>query len=617
MSDGSESCSAGAGTAGGSHLITTALEETWPDDGPVVFLGEWCRRYSRREQWRSLDGIVAPYHWSEPAQRDRDYALIESLCDSIMVDLAQTMNTVHGVDRSTRYWRVVLGPWLCHFVSVVVARWGAIYKVLEFVPIGTTRLLSIPKESMAPRNMFEFDEWETTDWWNHQIYGAVLEAFSGIEIERIPVSYQTGDPSDSGLTDGTAVGTQDQSLPARLVAEASRRLAGRISRTGAFPIDTYLPYESELALHLRCGQLPLLWGMIDRTQVDAPALPRNWTVSGNAIDPCDAFVRSLIPTMIPAAYVEGYVETPLVMKQRLLPEAVDVVFTSGGHYYDDVLKFWMAEQVEKGAGLAIGQHGGGYGLSKWYLLEKHDRAIADRYLSWGWSDPDDCRVRPIGHFRSYQRWLRTRNQAEAREALLVQNVTPRHSYVAFSSVVSSQWLDYFEDQRSFIDGLSAEVRDDLLVRLFPEDYGWDQEARFIDEYPDVNFDSGTTLFVDLLRTAKACIVTYNATLFLTTFAEEIPTVMMWRPEHWDLRESAEPVFDHLREAGILYDDPVEAAAHLSAIWSDVDGWWQSEKVVRARGLVNERINWPHRGVAGRISRELKELRSEARCSSEG
>ena len=47
-------------------LITTALEETWPDNNqPVLFLGEWCRRQSRKEKWVKMNLVVAPYHWDD------------------------------------------------------------------------------------------------------------------------------------------------------------------------------------------------------------------------------------------------------------------------------------------------------------------------------------------------------------------------------------------------------------------------------------------------------------------------------------------------------------------------------------------------------------------------
>jgi hypothetical protein len=44
------------------HLITTADERTWKFDRPVLFLGEWCRLYDRKQVWGGMDGIVAePY----------------------------------------------------------------------------------------------------------------------------------------------------------------------------------------------------------------------------------------------------------------------------------------------------------------------------------------------------------------------------------------------------------------------------------------------------------------------------------------------------------------------------------------------------------------------------
>ena len=39
-------------------LITTALEETWRDDEPVLFLGEWCRLYSRKDRWSKIDAEI-------------------------------------------------------------------------------------------------------------------------------------------------------------------------------------------------------------------------------------------------------------------------------------------------------------------------------------------------------------------------------------------------------------------------------------------------------------------------------------------------------------------------------------------------------------------------------
>ena len=62
-------------------LITTPLEETWPNnpETPVLFLGEWCRAYSRSERWSKMDAEVMPYHWDDNHKQSNDYHYLSKL----------------------------------------------------------------------------------------------------------------------------------------------------------------------------------------------------------------------------------------------------------------------------------------------------------------------------------------------------------------------------------------------------------------------------------------------------------------------------------------------------------------------------------------------------------
>lgn len=55
-------------------LITTADERTWKFDRPVIFLGEWCRSYSRRDVWGAMDAVMAlPYGLGRSKKDADDY----------------------------------------------------------------------------------------------------------------------------------------------------------------------------------------------------------------------------------------------------------------------------------------------------------------------------------------------------------------------------------------------------------------------------------------------------------------------------------------------------------------------------------------------------------------
>jgi putative transferase (TIGR04331 family) len=151
----------------------------------------------------------------------------------------------------------------------------------------------------------------------------------------------------------------------------------------------------------------------------------------------------------------------------------------------------------------------------------------------------------------------------------------------FSACVAGQWLDYFDDQCEFVANLPEWLRAALTVRLYPRDFGWDQHLRWRQRFPKICLDAGSTDIDALFRTSRIYISTYNATTYLESLSRDIPTVIYWRPGHWELRDSAQQYFDELAEVGIFHASPKSAARHVAAVWHDVDHWWNSAAVRRA------------------------------------
>jgi putative transferase (TIGR04331 family) len=58
--------------------------------------------------------------------------------------------------------------------------------------------------------------------------------------------------------------------------------------------------------------------------------------------------------------------------------------------------------------------------------------------------------------------------------------------------------------------------------------------------------------------------------------------LFWNPAHFALTPQAVPYFDKLRSAGILFDNPQDAAKKVNEIWHDVQGWWQQPEVQNAK-----------------------------------
>jgi len=155
---------------------------------------------------------------------------------------------------------------------------------------------------------------------------------------------------------------------------------------------------------------------------------------------------------------------------------------------------------------------------------------------------------------------------------------PRYSYWLYSSLVGPQWLEYFNDQCAFVEHLPNPIRNAIVVRLYPEDYGWDQKSRWRERFPELELEHGESRIEDLIARSRLYISTYNGTTFLESIALDVPTVIYWKEQHWELRESASRCFEDLKRVGVFHSTPESAARHVAQIWDDVAGWWSSSDV---------------------------------------
>ena len=85
----------------------------------------------------------------------------------------------------------------------------------------------------------------------------------------------------------------------------------------------------------------------------------------------------------------------------------------------------------------------------------------------------------------------------------------------------------------------------------------------------------------LISKAKLVVTTYNCTTPVESLAMNIPTIMYWRSNYWELAPSARPLFVKLRDCGVFYETPEPAAHMVEQIWNDVDGFWCSKEVTSA------------------------------------
>jgi putative transferase (TIGR04331 family) len=543
-----------------------------------------------------MDVEIPPYHWDDRERLQRDYTYLQDLYERLLHDLAAQLNRMHAVDRGPRYWRILVGPWLGYFIQILFDRWTSIQECVRGYDLSGTIVLRGGEAAFIPTSMGEFPWLFVDDAWNHHIYSSILTRHTNVRcVEQARGSVPAHFAAIAPVT--------RQPLKRSVAAWGSRVAAALVRERDALLLSTYLPLRDELTMQLRLRQIPQLWRSTPLVSVAVDFQQREWRLDGECRSEFEAYARGQIPQQIPSAYLEGYSTLLRQIASLPWPKRPKVIWTSNAQNTDDVFKAWAAEKVERGAPLVIGQHGGHYGSGRWSFSEDHDVAISDRYLSWGWSDLAQPKVRPVGQLKA-KRPLKVRHGVQP-DALLVSCVVPRFSYWMYSAIVARQWLDHFEDQCAFAAALPLSIRNALHVRLYPQDFGWDQAARWRDRFPEIRLEEGRVNIDALIRRSRLYISTYNATTFLESFTMNVPTVMYWNSRHWELRDSAGAHFDELVRVGIFHATPESAARHVAAVWDDVEAWWGSEPVTRALDRFKKIYCDAAPGLLGRVEHALR------------
>jgi len=562
-------------------LITTPLEETWPNDSktPVLFLGEWCRVHSRKERWSKMNAEVLPYHWNDNHILSNNCDYLNKLYEVILQDLHKLLNEIHGINHSLRYWRILVGPWLGSFIQVVFERWSMLKHAFEKKNISGCKILLTDSTDVIPH---DFLDWETlcaNDNWNEALYSQLLQENweKNIRIEYVKISDRS--PKSYKIKNHNRI--RLSRLKKYFLSIYKKYKAIFIRPDKYFLFRTYLPDQSENELLKRLGQKKKKWETPSIPMIEVNSGMRKWIINNyNKSDKFKNTIVRMIPKHIPKVYLEGYNSLIENIDHLSWPNNPKCIFSSNGIQWFDLFKAWVAKKTENGTSLVVGQHGGHYGIGKWNWFEEHEISISDLYLSWGWSELDKPKIRPVGQIQ-ITKPLGVNHQKET-GLLLVTNAHSKYNCnPVYSGTHSSQWLDYLDDQFQFINSLPNKLQDLLTIRLYPTDYGWEQEKRWTDRFPNVVLDLGKKNMMELIAKSRIYISTYNAATYLQAFSMDIPTIIFWNPKHWEIRDSSKPYFFDLMKVGIFHETPESAALHISKVWDDVDSWWKSKPVRKA------------------------------------
>lgn len=563
------------------YLITTADERSWRFDQPVLFLGEWCRRYNRNHIWSKMDSLVAaPYALQHHKKQDLD--TIHSLTVKILPELTEALNAFHKTQYPIRYWNIVLGHWLKRYISLTFNRYQVLTQALEQYTISGTAVFKIENYTLATSTSDSF-VWAThNDQWNHIFFSKIL-----MEYENPPVLIEPMVVTDTTNINPLKNNQETKYFDLKKTFKPIvRKICQPFSRnTDAFILNSYLPLQEEIKLQLSLGQMPQFWQTPEFTEAHINFETRKeLKLTSSVNNTLESFIRKHLFETMPICFLEGY-QTIVEYTERLKwPKKPRFIFTSNNFDTDEIFKIWTASKVNEGVPYFIGQHGNNYGtlLEADYYPEVSaiDPPFCDQFITWGWENKSSRKI-PAFIFKTAKQKKKSFDPQGGLlfiQATLPHWLGPDDKYYSFGQ--------FQEEQFKFVDTLSPELRQLLCVRLHHtyKKLPWFERTRWEEKYPDLRIENGNIHIKKLIRKSRLVIHSYDSTGLLECLALDIPTIAFWNHGFEHLIPEAIPYYQLLKDINILHDTPEQAADFIMQHWHNISTWWNNPVLQNKRKI---------------------------------
>ena len=511
------------------------------------------------------------YHWKDKKKLDIDSQFLEVLYENNLISISDKLNKFHNLNKSKRYWRIVVGPWLRFFIDIVYDRYET--ERINNPHFRKINNLNYEKIFFREKDFDDFYSKSITDEWNTNL----IKIISG----RKPNYRNSLISKKNSLFRITLIN----------IINFFRSLFNKKILIS----DIYISKLNLLKLFINTGFIPYFPQEIKILK------DNNWykfldieniNLSKNNKSHFINLIEKLIEIYIPYIYTDGF-KNYRKFAIKSIGQIPKTAFTCIGYQHNEVFKLISAEAVENGGKLIISQHGGNFGIAKHNQMEKHQIKISDKFLTWGWDNNTENTI-PFFSLQLSSNKLPIYKNSKNPKIINIMASSPRYFYSFFSLALGPEYKDYLKKQKDLADKLKPNITQNIFHRFNGNTFGWSARNE-LEKYGLKICNSSNNLNKEIKK-YSLCISSYNATVALQTLSANFPTILYWPKEIFEIRNECLKDFNELASVDIYHDNIISLSEHLNKIYNNIDLWWE-DNLTQKKGILfiekyaKNKINW--------------------------
>jgi putative transferase (TIGR04331 family) len=555
-------------------LVTTAIQGTWLKEKKIkrLFLTKACNLYSEKSDWEKLNYYNLKYHWEDREKLINDHDYLKFFYEEVLILLRFELNKIHNLNEDIDYWRIIIGPWLIHYIPIIYDKWETLR--LAFKNDKFFSFVEIIQDQIIPDDFNDFIEILQTDDWNQQIYQRIINKNYN---KRVDILKQLKRQKNR-IKNYKIISKE------RILNIIDNFLKLFNSENAYFFHDSYFSLNKFIKLNFSLFQIPRFYSNDFSFNLNASVNKalRLKKINYNNQNAFEEFFLNNMFKDIPIQYLEGFSKTKqFIDKISYNPK---VILTANSYWGKDVFKFWLAKRKNISKIVTV-EHGGSF--PPLFHSFHHEEDISDFYIYWFQSNKFN-RI----HLPPQKSFLKINKRGN--NCSYIGFESTRFFYRIIATPITSSVLETFDQSIDLYNLLDPNIQKKFKIRPYPN-MGWETSLRYKDELGEDKVDTKSS-FKNFLINSKWIICSYSMTTFSEAMSTGTPTILLYMPEHNETIEETQELIKILKEVKIIFSDPNKAAKHLNKHWLNPNIWWESQEVIKARKLFfkmacNDKKNW--------------------------
>lgn len=561
-----------------TNLIREKLKKNY------IYLGLWALPNNKFLSYKKKK--INKFLWADKNKFIKDSLYIKKLCLKLYRFLYLDLNKTHQSKFSIKFWKILLFPWLYYYVSSLYFQWNCIKKIKKNNIFIFKKSLNKTKNDHLDDHSLLID-----DHWNQKSFQEIIL----FQKKKYIVQKELKNKKYSLNREFFFSRFFLFFIPNYVFKILNYfisllRINSLIFINANYnensSLNLFKKYKLKLYLRYFLNNLNPLFVKSGIPEYFKRQKFRNlFLKSFSSENKFEIFLKNKIYKDMPNYLLEDF-ENYLIRKININDSKI--IITAYGLHSKFPNKFYIAEQVNKGAKLYLLEHGGSL-PSKVEELGL-DLDIVDKKITWYKPLHSKHFQVPTHPFYFNNRINQNINYEKNQDCIFIGPGDYKYIWNSSYNLKPPQVIEQLDNIRKLYNFLPNNIKKRTYIKPH-EGYVHETSHDFIKFYKKIFIKKiiRNKSLEDCIVNSKLVICTYPETTFSFSIYSSVPTILIYNKNHYIFHKNANSLIKKLIENKIIFYDSKKAAKHIKRIWDNPRAWYNSAEVKKVRNLFLEEI----------------------------